>query len=155
MHRNIRIVGFTAAGLSAALVLTGCGSSDKKSDPAARSNPAVAPSSRDNTAVQSSDLLGVWTSQGDKDVMLLFTSQKTVTLTGSHFCVGRFDDTANTTTVKMSECNGNYKERNQGTLKLTQDTLEIDWKGFRKESFTHSAKPKLPSSAPTAEPPTS
>ncbi|MGW1870248.1 hypothetical protein ACWCPS_32485 [Streptomyces mauvecolor] len=154
MHRHIRTAGLAAAGLSAALVLTGCGSGAKKADPAASDAGASAPASGGTGTVRFEDLTGAWVADADKDVILVFTSQKTVSLTGSHFCVGKFDDAGGMAMIKMNECNKGYKERSNGMLKLTNDTLEVDWAGFKKETFTRGTKGKLPTGLPTAGLPT-
>ncbi|MFE9405884.1 hypothetical protein ACFYNY_29735 [Streptomyces sp. NPDC006530] len=160
MHKHIRTAGIAAAGLSVALVLTGCGSGDgggdKKAAPTASATGAATTGTDGAGTVKAGDLTGpAWFSETDKDVVLLFTSQKTVTLTGRHLCVGKFDSADGMTMVTMSECNGDDKDkRSRGMLKLTNGTLEVDWEGFKKETFTRGTKGKLPTGLPTAGLPT-
>ncbi|MET9364705.1 hypothetical protein ABZX93_27860 [Streptomyces sp. NPDC006632] len=151
MHRHIPTAGLTAVGLAAALVLTGCGSGDKRTDPASVATRAAASGSGGNgTATKGGVLRGVWTSDADKEVVLLFTSQHTVTLTGSHFCAGRFSEVAGTTMVKMIACGEGDKERSQGVLTFKNaDALEVDWEGFTRETFRRTTNGTLPTEAPS------
>ncbi|MFG3286033.1 hypothetical protein [Streptomyces sp. NPDC048111] len=160
MHRHIRTAGLTAAGLAAALVLTGCGSGGdgKKAAPAASDAGASGGSGGSGGAtVKTGDLVGFWLADDDKDFSLLFSPQKTVNQAGSHDCVGRLDDTDGMTMIRMSECpkgGEGEKERWTGMLKLTNDTLEVTWKGSGKQTFTRATKAKRPSHLPTGHLPT-
>ncbi|MEV8527583.1 hypothetical protein AB0451_26090 [Streptomyces sp. NPDC052000] len=156
MHRHIRTAAFAAAGLSVALVLTGCGSSGKKSDPATKSPAASsAPSAPDGggTPAKSADLQGSWTATSGGKTVTMVIANKTAALLSPHVCSGTAAEGAGMTMITLKCADGNT-ERTQGMATIKGDSLEVKWEGSGTDTFTRGKTASLPSGLPTAGLPT-
>ncbi|MFJ8312363.1 MULTISPECIES: hypothetical protein [unclassified Streptomyces] len=157
MHRHIRTAGFAAAGLSVALVLTGCGSS-KKSDPPAAKSPAgssSAPSASDGggTPAKSSDLQGSWTATTGGKTVTMAIAGKAAALLSPHVCSGTAAEAGGMMMLTL-KCADRNTERTQGMVTVKGDTLEVKWEGSGTDTFTRGKAGTLPSNLPTAGLPT-
>ncbi|MCX5387933.1 hypothetical protein [Streptomyces sp. NBC_00083] len=156
MHQHIRTAGCAAAGLAAALVLTGCGSSDKKADPApaSPSGAASATATGSGTPATSSDLQGSWTATSGGKTVTMAVAGKGVALLTPHVCSGTATESGGMTMLTLKCADGNT-ERTQGMATIKGDTLDVAWQGAGTDSFTRGKAGSLPTgSLPTAGLPT-
>ncbi|MFD9822556.1 hypothetical protein [Streptomyces violascens] len=157
MHRHIRTAGLAAAGLSAALVLTGCGSSKSDDKPATKS-PSGSDSSSpakggDGTPAKAGDLQGSWTAKVGSKSVTMAIADKGVALLSPHVCSGTVAETSGMTMLTMKCADGNT-DRTQGMATIKGGNLEVKWEGGGTESFTRGKAGSLPTDLPTAGLPT-
>ncbi|MFF4187004.1 hypothetical protein ACFYZ9_27820 [Streptomyces sp. NPDC001691] len=157
MHRHIRTAGFAAAGLSVALVLTGCGSSKSDDKPAAKSPSGSASTSAapggDGSPAKGSDLQGSWTATTGGKTVAMAIADKGVGLLSPHVCSGTVAEGAGMTMLTLKCADGNT-ERTQGMATLKGGNLEVKWEGGKTDSFTRGKTGSLPTGLPTAGLPT-
>ncbi|MFG2722841.1 hypothetical protein ACGFW5_31760 [Streptomyces sp. NPDC048416] len=155
MHRHICTAAIAAAGLSVALVLTGCASSDTKADPATKSPSGSGGSSSgsDNGApAKSSDLQGSWTATTGGKTVTMVIAGKGVGLLSPHVCSGAVTESGSMTMLTL-KCADQNTERTQGMATIKGDTLQVTWQGAGTDSFTRGKTgSSLPSGLPTAVP---
>ncbi|MGW2819315.1 hypothetical protein [Streptomyces sp. NPDC001415] len=157
MHRHIRTAAFAAAGLSAALVLTGCGSSDKKSDPAPKASSGSGGASSapggEGTPAKSGDLQGSWTATSGGKAVTMAIAGKNAALLSPHVCSGTVAESSGMTMLTLKCTDGNT-ERTKGMATIKGDNLEVKWEGGGTDSFTRGKAGSLPTDLPTAGLPT-
>ncbi|MFF3981865.1 hypothetical protein [Streptomyces sp. NPDC001828] len=158
MHRHIRTAGFAAAGLSVALVLTGCGSGSKSDDePAAKSSngsgsASSAPGAA-GTPAKAADLQGSWTATTGGKKVTMAVADKKAALLSPHVCSGTVAESSSMTMLTLKCADGNT-ERTQGMATIKGDKLEVTWEGAGTDSFTRGQAGSLPAGLPTAGLPT-
>ncbi|MFB6672511.1 hypothetical protein ACFCWG_08950 [Streptomyces sp. NPDC056390] len=157
MLKRVRI-GAAAAGVAAALVITGCSSDSddggdggkaKETPQASASTGADTGGSGSGSGGKSGSLQGSWvtTSQG-KSVALLISGKK-VALVGEHVCSGTAGDEMGMQMFTLKCADGNT-DRNMGQVKsVDATTLKVSWEGFGDDTFRKTDNGKLPSGFPT------
>ncbi|MFF1360185.1 hypothetical protein [Streptomyces sp. NPDC058297] len=159
MLKRVRI-GAAAAGVAAALVVTGCSSDSgdggdggkSKETPQASDNASAGADtggSGSGSGGKSGSLQGSWvtTSQG-KSVALLISGKK-VALVGEHVCSGTAGDEMGMQMLTLKCADGNT-DRNMGQVKsVDATTLKVSWEGFGDDTFRKTDNGKLPSGFPT------
>ncbi|MFE2991205.1 hypothetical protein [Streptomyces sp. NPDC059262] len=158
MLKRVR-TGAAAAGVAAALVITGC-SSDSGDGGKSKETPQASASTGADTGGsgsgsgsgsggKSGSLQGSWvtTSQG-KSVALLISGKK-VALVGEHVCSGTAGDEMGMQMLTLKCADGNT-DRNTGQVKsVDATTLKVSWDGFGDDTFRKTDNGKLPSGFPT------
>ncbi|GAA1234923.1 MULTISPECIES: hypothetical protein [Streptomyces] len=159
MLKRVRIVA-AAAGVAAALVITGCssdsgdggdGGKSKETPQASTSTGADTGGSGSGSGSggKSGSLQGSWvtTSQG-KSIALLISGKK-VALVGEHVCSGTAGDEMGMQMLTLKCADGNT-DRNMGQVKsVDATTLKVSWEGFGDDTFRKTDGGKLPSGFPT------
>ncbi|WP_371527991.1 hypothetical protein OG302_19780 [Streptomyces sp. NBC_01283] len=154
--RNVRI-GAAAAGLVAALVLTGCSSDggdggDEGKDKGSAGSSAGTPdeggadSGADSGAKDGSSE-GSWVATADGNPLALVIAGKQATLLGENvLCSG----TASAETIRL-KCAKGDSDRTEGTVESVNGTsMTVSWQGAGKDQFTRTKGGKLPDGLPTA-----
>ncbi|WP_055492025.1 hypothetical protein [Streptomyces sp. TP-A0356] len=156
-RRQARIA-LAAAGLTAALVLTGCssGSGDggssapsasSSSSPAATGDGSGAPSAKPGK------LEGSWLATTDgKAVALVITGkQAALFTTGGTVCSGTAGEEAGMEMIHL-KCTDGSKNRRTGMVdSVTSAGMKVTWQGgIGAETYTRSEGGKMPSGLPTA-----
>ncbi|PJN07139.1 hypothetical protein CG723_35520 [Streptomyces sp. CB01635] len=161
--KRVRI-GAAAAGVVAALVITGCssdngdggdGGKSKETPQASATASTGGDTSGSGSGGKSGSLQGSWvtTSQG-KSVALLISGKK-VALVGEHVCSGTAGDEMGMQMLTLKCADGNT-DRNMGQVKsVDATTLKVSWEGFGDDTFRKTDNGKLPSGFPTMGLPTS
>ncbi|MFC8127697.1 hypothetical protein [Streptomyces sp. NPDC057302] len=162
MHvRNVHI-GAAAAGLVAALALTGCSSDggdsedegkdkDKGSSSAGSSDTPGedgADSGADSdSGAEDGGSEGSWVATADGNPLALVIAGKRATLLGENvLCSG----TASGETIKL-KCAKGDSDRTEGTVESVNGTsMTVSWQGAGKDQFTKTKGGKLPEGLPTA-----
>ncbi|UQT57224.1 hypothetical protein M4V62_20140 [Streptomyces durmitorensis] len=160
MHvRNVRI-GAAAAGLVAALVLTGCSSDggdgedtgkDKDKGSSAGSDSGSAGSSGGSDAPdeggEDGSSEGSWVATADGNPLALVIAGKQATLLGENvLCSG----TAAGDAIKL-KCAKGDSARTEGTVESVNGTsMTVSWQGAGQDQFTRTKGGKLPEGLPTA-----
>ncbi|MET7514011.1 hypothetical protein ABZS88_11100 [Streptomyces sp. NPDC005480] len=163
MLKRVR-TGAAAAGVAAALVITGCssdsgdggdGGKSKETPQASATASAGGDTGGSASGGKSGSLQGSWvtTSQG-KSVALLISGKK-VALVGKHVCSGTAGDEMGMQMLTLKCADGN-SDRNMGQVKsVDATTLKVSWEGFGDDTFRKTDNGKLPSGFPTMGLPTS
>ncbi|MGW2562614.1 hypothetical protein ACWCXB_25865 [Streptomyces sp. NPDC001514] len=158
MHKLVR-KGVAAAGLAAALALTGCGSSD---DPGKdRGDATATPSgatdggsggSSGSGDARPRDLEGTWAGLGDSKVIALSVKDGHVTLVaGQHVCNGEVKEDGKVTL--SLKCTDGDTERTSGTVDSNDGTtLVVSWSTGAKDSLTKTEPGDAPSVFPSGLP---
>ncbi|WP_351229589.1 hypothetical protein [Streptomyces sp. NPDC002133] len=153
--------GVAAAGLAAALVLTGCGSADgpdkDRGDAPATATPSGATGGGPGGGSGSgdagpTDLEGTWAGLSDSKVIALSVKDSHATLVaGQHVCNGGVEDDA---TVTLSlKCTDGDTERTSGTVDSNDGTtLVVSWSTGAKDSLTKTEPGSAPSVFPSGLP---
>lgn len=160
--RNVRI-GAAAAGLVAALVLTGCSSDGGDGDEGKGTDKGSAESSAgagtpdegtDSGADSGADSggedgssEGSWVATADGNPLALVIDGKQATLLGENvLCSG----TADAETISL-KCLKGDSDRTKGTVESVNGTsMTVAWQGAGKDQFTRTKGGKLPEGLPTA-----
>lgn len=163
--RNVRI-GAAAAGLVAALVLTGCssdgGDGDEGKDKGSAGSSAGAEGSGGSSGSGGSDTPddggadsgaedggseGSWVATADGNPLALVIAGKQATLLGENvLCSG----TAGAETIRL-KCAKGDSDRTEGTIESVNGTsMTVSWQGAGKDQFTRTKGGKLPEGLPTA-----
>lgn len=153
MHKRVR-VSVAAAGLVAALALTGCGSSD--SDDATKEKASDAPTSagQDGSsggAQQSAE--GAWSGVSNGKAVALSVAGKTaVVVADGHVCTGAVADMSGKPMLSMKCADGNT-DRTMGSI-VSNDgkKLVVSWDAGAKDTLTKTEPGKLPKGLPTSIP---
>jgi hypothetical protein len=136
-----------AAGLVAALALTGCGSGG--SDDSEKGKAAATP-----TAGQDAGTIeGAWSGKtdGGKTVDLAITSKKVVLLADGHACSGEVADMGKP--MLQLQCADGNTDRTMGTIESHDGkTLVISWDAGAKDTLTRTVAGELPKGLPTGIP---
>ncbi|MEU6676835.1 hypothetical protein [Streptomyces sp. NPDC046925] len=164
MHvRNVRIAA-AAAGLVAALVLTGCSSDggdgdDEGKDKSSAGSSAGAEGSSDadapdegsdsgaDSGAKDGSSEGSWVATADGNPLALVIAGKQATLLGENvLCSGTTG--GDTLTLK---CAKGDSDRTNGTVESVNGTsMTVSWQGAGKDQFTKTEGGKLPEGLPTA-----
>ncbi|GAB2956195.1 hypothetical protein GCM10023080_014190 [Streptomyces pseudoechinosporeus] len=153
-----------AAGLAAALVLTGCsGSDDGGGDEASSPQPSAAASSADadggsgdssgGGAAEADGLEGSWvTTKDGKLVALMIDGAKAALFsTGGSMCSGTAGETSGTQKIAL-KCSDGNEDRAAGVIdSVNSSTMKVTWEGFGEETYTRSEDGKWPEELPTAD----
>jgi hypothetical protein len=138
---------FASASLAAvaALVLTGCGSDEKKNDdPAKDRNPAADAPKEGGGGDGKID--GGWAGHSDgKPVSLAVTGTKAVLIAEGTTCAGEVADHGKK--MLALKCADGSTARSMGTVEIQGDTLVVSWDGGKKDSLKRAAG--LPADLPT------
>ncbi|MGI5456716.1 hypothetical protein ACQEWB_26835 [Streptomyces sp. CA-249302] len=156
-RRQLRIAA-AAAGLTGALVLTGCsggGSDDDSSaSPSASATATADTGGSSGEATAASDgLQGNWlATTGGKAVALVVTGKQAgLFSTGGSVCSGTAGKEAGMQMVHLT-CTDGSKDRATGMVdSVNSKSMTVTWSGsLGKETFTKSEGGKLPTGLPTA-----
>ncbi|WP_406331928.1 hypothetical protein [Streptomyces sp. NBC_00203] len=153
-------IAVAAAGLAAALALTGCssddgGSGDKSTSPSASTSAtesAATGGGSGDTSTAKSKLEGSWLATTDgKAVALVITGkQAALFATGGSVCSGTAGEEAGMQMIHLTCTDGN-KDRASGMVSSVNSTsMRVKWEGFGQEIYTKSDGGTLPSGLPTA-----
>lgn len=158
-------LGAVAGGLTAALVLTGCGSSDDGGDkggdgtssPTASHSPSSdASGGGSGEATAKGSIEGSWVAtSGGKTVALVITKGKAGLFdSGGDTCSGTGGEEMGMKMIHLKCTKGH--DRGDGMVKSVDDTtMVVSWEGFGTETYTKSKDGKLPEGLPTAGLPSS
>ncbi len=150
-----------AAGLAAALVLTGCSGSDDGGGDEASSpqpQPSAAASSADagggsgGDAAEADGVEGSWVAtKNGKLVALMFDGAKVALFsTAGSWCSGTAGETSGTQKIAL-KCNDGSKDRAEGVIdSVNSSTMKVTWEGSGEETYTRSEDGKWPEGLPTA-----
>ncbi|MDX3850946.1 hypothetical protein [Streptomyces sp. AK02-01A] len=157
MRRLVR-TSVIAAGLVAALALTGCGAGDSGADPAedrsgtAASGPtgSGAPDSGGDAA--SGGIDGTWAALTDgKAVALSVKAGKVALVADQHVCQGSVEDMGEP--MLSLKCPDGNSDRTMGAIESNDGkTLVISWGSGKKDTLTKTVDGKLPGGPPTSVP---
>ncbi|MEV8018905.1 hypothetical protein AB0O76_21710 [Streptomyces sp. NPDC086554] len=152
--RNVRI-GAAAAGLVAALVLTGCSSDgddggSKGEDKGSAGSSAGADGSdtpEEGSGAKDGSVEGSWVTTADGSPLALVIADKKATLLGEDvLCSG----TASADTIQL-KCAKGDSGRTKGTVESVNGTsMSVEWEGSGTDQFTKTEGGKLPEGLPTA-----
>jgi hypothetical protein len=160
--RNVRI-GAAAAGLVAALVLTGCSSDggndegDAGKDKGSAGSSAGADGSEtpgeggsdsgSDAGAEAGSSEGSWVATADGNPLALVIAGKQATLLGENvLCSG----TAGGETISL-KCAKGDSDRTKGTVESVDKTsMTVSWQGSGKDQFARTKGGKLPEGLPTA-----
>ncbi|WP_328537453.1 hypothetical protein [Streptomyces sp. NBC_00344] len=157
MHRLVRTTTFAAAGLMAALVISGCSSSDDNDSAPARDSGTSAPTPSATSGggsagadaggaggtggAKAADVEGSWvaTTAGKSTVMVI-QGRKAVLLGGA-VCSGTITDAA-----KLSlKCPDGNTDRTAGSVESADGkTLSVSWNSGVKDTFRKTDGKKIP-----------
>ncbi|NUL05421.1 hypothetical protein HRW07_19715 [Streptomyces lunaelactis] len=151
MHKLVR-TSLAAAGLVAALALTGCGSDD--GDDAGKDSASTAPAEAGSggDAAKGGSIEGAWSGKTDgKTVDLAVTGTKAVLLADGHACTGDVADMGKQ--MLTLKCADGNTDRTMGSIESNDGkTLVISWDAGAKDTLTKSATGTLPTGLPTGLP---
>ncbi|WP_260848623.1 hypothetical protein [Streptomyces sp. SLBN-118] len=141
-----------AAGLVAALALTGCGSSD--SDDAGKGTTSATPTEAGGDSGSASGSIdGAWSGVTDGKAVALSVSGKTAAVVGDgHVCTGEVTDHGGKPMLSLKCADGNT-DRTMGSIESNDGSkLVISWDGGAKDTLSKTAPGKLPEGLPTGLP---
>jgi hypothetical protein len=148
-------VAAAAAGLAAALVLTGCSGDDGDSG-AKESSAAPTPTdsadsggSGDSSGAET-ELEGNWlATTGGKPVALFVNGAEVAVFVGTSVCGGKVSDAANMQMISL-KCQDGSDDRTEGMVdKVSAKSLTITWEGGVGEETFQKAEGSMPSGLPT------
>ncbi|MER5178950.1 hypothetical protein ABT009_11365 [Streptomyces sp. NPDC002896] len=156
-------VAAAAAGVAAALVLTGCssgggddGGTDKSSDSGSSASASASPdsggSSGGGSGASGGSLEGSWlaTTGGKAVVLVIDGKQAGLFVTGGTVCHGTAGEQAGMQMIAL-KCRGGGNDRSEGMVDSVSDTtLKVDWEGLGEETYQKAEGGKLPTGLPTA-----
>ncbi|MFF6786304.1 hypothetical protein [Streptomyces sp. NPDC012510] len=153
-RRRMRVAAM-AAGLTAALVLTGCSSDD--GDSAAKEPSAAPTASKDGGSGGSggssgaeTELQGNWlATTGGKPVALFVNGEEVAVFVDKSVCGGKISNEANMRMISL-KCQDGSDDRTEGMVdKVSAKSLTITWEGGVGEETFQKAEGTLPSGLPT------
>ncbi|WP_371578221.1 hypothetical protein [Streptomyces sp. NBC_01314] len=157
-RRRMRVAA-AAAGLTAALVLTGC--SGDGGDSEAKESSSAAPKATDSADSADSggsgdssgaktELQGNWlATTGGKAVALFVNGDEVAVFVGTSVCSGKVSDSANMQMINL-KCQDGSDDRTEGMVdKVSSKALTITWEGSVGEETFQKAAGSLPSGLPT------
>ena len=155
-RRRMRVVT-AAAGLAAALVLTGCSGGDGDGGSEAKESSA-APTAKESTDSGGSgdssgavtELQGNWlATTGGKAVALFVNGDEVAVFVGTSVCSGKVTDAANMQMISL-KCQDGSDDRTEGMVdKVGSKSLTITWEGGVGAETFQKAEGSLPSGLPT------
>lgn len=150
MHKRVR-TSLAAAGLVAALALTGCGSDDGD-DAGKDAKASASPTEAGGGDAGSASIEGAWFGKTDgKSVDLAVTGTKAVLIADGHACTGEVADMGKP--MLSLKCADGNTDRTMGAIESNDGkTLVISWDAGAKDTLTKSATGQLPEGLPTGLP---
>ncbi|MEU3793779.1 hypothetical protein [Streptomyces fructofermentans] len=159
-RRQVRISA-AAAGLAAALVLTGCSGDDGDGPP---SSASAKPTGSADTGGGSGDpsggsaskagpLEGSWlaTKEGKAVALVITDGRAALFSTGGSVCSGTAGEKSGMRMIEL-KCSDKNKDRSEGMVdSVDATTLKVTWEGFGEETYTKSEGGKFPTGLPTAD----
>ncbi|MFJ8073914.1 hypothetical protein ACIQ7Q_08270 [Streptomyces sp. NPDC096176] len=145
-----------AAGLAAALALTGCGSNDSddagKDKDHASASPTEAGGDADSGGGRPRDIQGTWTGVSDgKPVALSVKDSNAAIVADGHACIGEVQDMGEQTLAL--KCADGNTDRTMGSIESNDGTtLVISWNAGKKDTLKKSETGELPEDLPTGLP---
>ncbi|WSY67967.1 hypothetical protein OHA61_16440 [Streptomyces sp. NBC_00885] len=149
MHKRVRM-SVAAAGLVAALALTGCGSSD--SDDAGKGKTSATPTEAGGGGAASGSIDGAWSGVTDGKPIALSVSGKTAAVVADgHVCTGEVTDHGKP--MLSLKCADGNTDRTMGSIESNDGTkLVVSWDAGAKDTLTKTEPGKLPKGLPTGLP---
>lgn len=149
VHKRVRI-SVAAAGLVAALALTGCGDGGGTSpkDGADSATPAGSGAETGSASIE-----GAWSGKtdGGKSIDLAVTGTKVVLLADGHACTGEVADHGKL--MLSLKCADGNTDRTMGTIESNSGkSLVISWDAGAKDTLQKAAAGVLPPGLPTGLP---
>ncbi|MET7528829.1 MULTISPECIES: hypothetical protein [Streptomyces] len=153
MLKNIRAVCVTAAGVAAALALTGCGSGGDSDGAAPDKKPAATPAagtpsaSGAGGAAKAGSLDGAWVSAANPGEIVILTvkSPVAIVIDGGKTCKGAVSGKDLTLVCPSGG------KRTKGTVDSVDATsLKVTWEGAGTDTFQKSDAGKLPTALPSS-----
>ncbi|MBU7598339.1 hypothetical protein JGS22_012110 [Streptomyces sp. P38-E01] len=152
MRRSARFTG-AAVAMAAALLLSGCGSSDDGSKDEGKpsqneSQGTDGEGNDDPTNAEPGSLTGIWAAKTDgKDLILTVVGDGASLVHDENICSGRVtDDDKPSLTLKCP--NGGNEERTNGSVEsVDAKSLKVEWNGGATDTFSRQAD--APSEMPT------
>ncbi|MER6996555.1 hypothetical protein [Streptomyces sp. NPDC000410] len=163
MHKLVRTGAVAAAGLAAALALTGCGGDAADKEKGASAPPSAAPGgagsgSGADSSGEAPDIEGTWSGLSKDGVVALSVSDgRAALIAGQSICDGTVT-AAKPQTLSLKCDNGNT-DRTQGTVESSDGKrLVISWSGGAKDTLARTEPgdggtlPGLPTGLPSQYP---
>ncbi|MGW3624378.1 hypothetical protein [Streptomyces sp. NPDC000880] len=150
MHKRVR-TSVAAAGLVAALALTGCGSGGG-ADAGKDTKTSAAPTQAGDGATGSGSIEGAWTGVTDGKAVALTVSGKTAAvIADGHVCTGEVMDHGKP--MLSLKCADGNTDRSMGSIESNDGTtLVVSWGAGAKDTLTKTDPAKLPTGLPTGIP---
>ncbi|MDX3646096.1 hypothetical protein P1P70_43315 [Streptomyces sp. MB09-02B] len=158
--RRIRAVA-VAAGLTAALVLTGCSGDSGDSGDSATKDSSAAPTPSDgadgsdsggsgDSSGTKTELQGNWlATTGGKPVALFVNGAEVAVFVGTSVCSGKVSDADDMQMISL-KCQDGSDDRTEGMVdKVSGKSLTITWEGGVGEETFRKAEGSMPSGLPT------
>lgn len=153
MHKFVR-TSVAAAGLVAALALTGCGSgSDSDKSDAGKGGASTAPSEAGGSGAKGESVEGTWAGMTDaKPVALSVTGKTAAVLADGHACTGEVQDHGGKPMLALKCADGNT-DRTMGAIESNDGTtMVVSWDAGKRDTLTKTDPGKLPEGLPTGIP---
>jgi hypothetical protein len=151
VHKRVR-TSVTAAGLVAALALTGCSSSD--SDGASKDKTSAKPTEAGggDGGATSGSIEGAWSGVTDgKTVALSVSGKIAAVVADGHVCTGQV--TNHGKPMLSLKCADGNTDRTMGSIESNDGTtLVVSWDAGAKDTLTKTDPGKLPKGLPTGLP---
>ncbi|MFJ5291332.1 MULTISPECIES: hypothetical protein [unclassified Streptomyces] len=153
MNRFLRTTGLAVTGLAAALVVSGCSSSDSGSSDASQDKgahtAAPAPSTSDGgsgadgAGAKAADIEGSWLAvTGGKSTALVIQG-KQAAIAGQHVCTGTV--AAMGKPMLSLKCPDGNNDRTMGSIESADGrTMTVSWEAGIKDTFKKTDGAKLP-----------
>lgn len=149
-------VAAAAAGLAAALVLTGCSSGGdgeseaKESSAAPKATESADGGDSGDSSGAKTELQGNWlATTGGKPVALFVNGDEVAVFVGTSVCSGKVSDAANMQMISL-KCQDGSDDRTEGMVdEVSSKSLTITWEGGVGEETFQKAEGSLPSGLPT------
>lgn len=149
-------VACAAAGLAAALALTGCSSGDdgesetKESSAAPTATGGADGDGSGDSSGARTELQGNWlATTGGKPVALFVNGGEVAVFVGTSVCSGKVSDTADMQMISL-KCQDGSDDRTEGMVdEVGSKSLTITWEGGVGEETFQKAEGSLPSGLPT------
>ncbi|ALC21757.1 hypothetical protein ACH46N_31275 [Streptomyces pristinaespiralis] len=152
---NLVRTSAVAAGLVAALALTGCGSGE--SDDAGKDKATASPTDAGGDSSgggegRPRDIEGTWTGLSDgKPVALSVQGSNAAIVADGHACTGEVQDTGKQ--MLALKCADGNTDRTMGSIESNDGTtLVISWDAGKKDTLKKSEAGALPDGLPTGMP---
>ena len=154
-------IAVAAAGLAAALALTGCSSDSGNATDNGSSTPSAATSTADtgggsgqaSPSGATGKLAGSWlATTGGKAVALVITGKQAgLFATGGTVCSGTAGEEAGMQMIHLTCTDGSTDRKTGMVTSVDSTTMKVTWSGkLGAETYTKSEGGKLPSGLPTA-----
>ncbi|MFD4142235.1 hypothetical protein [Streptomyces sp. NPDC058572] len=134
-----------AAGLLAALALTGCGSDDGGGNDTPKASASPGESGDNGSGGESASLEGAWTGMADGGPVALSVSGTAASIVADgHACTGQVKDMGGEPMLSLKCADGNT-DRTMGSIESNDGkTLVISWDAGKKDTLEKADPGKLP-----------